>query len=134
MLTVNKIQLQQINAKLRTLGKTGKVAVRTASRKAMLPVRQQVQANAPEDTTNPDNVRIKASVRMRSRWNGDRLRVRIGIEGGGKANKETPFYFRHQEFGTQHTPASPFMAPALESNAQQILDAVAEQLTKELFG
>ena len=134
MLTVNAIQLQQIIAKLRTLGKTGKVAVRTSAKKAMLPVRQQVKDAAPVDTTAPDNIRIKASVRLRSRWNGDSLRVRVGIEGGAKANKETPFYFRFHEFGTQHLPARPFMTPALESNAHQILDTVAEQLTKELFG
>ena len=134
MLTVDKGQLAAILEKLKTLNdKVGKKAVRTASRKAMLPVRNQVKATAPEDRTNPDKVRIKAAVRLRSKWRGNTLRTRIGIEGGAKQNRETPFYFRFQEFGTKNIPAKPFLVPALETNEQQVYDTLVDELTKALF-
>ena len=135
MLTVNRGDLAAIEAKLKTLSsKVGKSTVRKAARKAMLPVRNQVIANAPVDTSpEADAVRIKDSVRIRSKWRGDELTMRVGIEGGAKKNPETPFYFRFQEFGTKDIPARPFMAPALESHAQEILDAVADELKKALF-
>ena len=134
MLTVDKGQLAAILEKLKTLNdEVGKKTVRTASRKAMLPVRNQVKATAPEDRTNPDKVRIKAAVRLRSKWRGNTLRTRIGIEGGAKQNRETPFYFRFHEFGTKTLPARPFMTPALEGNAQQTLNTLADELRKAIF-
>lgn len=131
MLTVNKADLAAINEKLKTLGvKAGKPTVRKAARKAMVPVRNEVKTNAPFDPDTP--VHIKANVALRSKWRGDNLRLRVGIVGGAKQNKETPFYFRFHEFGTKHLPARPFMTPALENNAQQILDTVADELKKAL--
>ncbi len=131
MLTVNKADLVAINQKLKTLGaKAGKPTVRKAARKAMVPVRNEVKTNAPFDPNLP--VHINANVALRSKWSGDNLRLRVGIVGGAKQNKETPFYFRFHEFGTKKMPARPFMQPALESNAQQILDTVADELKKAL--
>ena len=131
MLTVNKADLAAINQKLKTLGvKAGKPTVRKAARKAMVPVRNEVNANAPSDPNLP--VHINANVALRSKWSGDNLRLRVGIVGGAKQNKETPFFFRFHEFGTKKMPARPFMQPALESNAQQILDTVADELKKAL--
>jgi len=71
-------------------------------------------------------------VALYTKWKGSALIARIGIKGGAKKNKETPFYWRMHEFGTKNMPARPFMQPALEGNAQQVLDAVAEQLRKAL--
>ena len=131
MLTVNKADLAAINQKLKTLGvKAGKPTVRKAARKAMVPVRNEVKANAPFYPNLP--VHINANVALRSKWSGDNLRLRVGIVGGAKQNKETPFFFRFHEFGTKKMPARPFMQPALESNAQQILDTVADELKKAL--
>ena len=136
MLTVNKTDLAAINEKLKTLSsKAGKPTVRKAARKAMAPVRDQVQANAPVDTSeDADGIKIQSNVVIRSKWRGDELTMRVGIQGGAKKNPETPFYFRFQEFGTKDIPADPFMGPALESNAQEVLDTVADELKKAIFG
>lgn len=135
MLTVNKADLEALNQRLKELStKAGKTAVRQSARKAMAPVRAQVQANAPEDLTEPDAVRIKASTALFTNWKGNTLYVRVGIKGGGRKNPDTPFYFRMHEFGTKSLPARPFMAPALESNAQDVLDTVADELRKRIFG
>jgi HK97 gp10 family phage protein len=134
MLKVNQAQLAALRERLKAVNaKAGKKAVRSAARKSMVPVRNQVRANAPEDKTDPDNVRIKDSVAITTKWRGTRLKVSVGIRGGAKENPETPWYFRLQEFGTKDMPARPFMAPALEGNAQEILDAVAAQLQKAIF-
>lgn len=136
MLTVNKADLAAVNEKLKTLSsKAGKSTVRKAARKAMVPVRNEVIANAPVDTSeDADDIKIQSNVVIRSKWRGDELTMRVGIEGGAKQNRETPWYWRMQEFGTKSIPARPFMAPALESNAQEILDTVADELKKAIFG
>lgn len=135
MLTVNKADLAALNQRLQELStKTGKTAVRQAARKAMAPVRAQVQANAPEDLSEQDAVRIKASTALFTNWKANTLYARVGIRGGAKKNPDTPFYFRMHEFGTKSLPARPFMAPALESNAQEVLDSIAEELRARIFG
>jgi phage protein, HK97 gp10 family len=114
MLTVDKAGLEALNQRLQGLStKAGKAAVRQAARKAMAPVRAEVQANAPEDLTEPDAVRIKASTALFTNWKSNTLYARVGIKGGAKKNPSTPFYFRMHEFGTKSLPARPFMAPAL---------------------
>ena len=132
MLTVNRGDLNAIREKLRAVGaKVGRATVRQAARRAMAPVRAQVKRDAPYDAEG-DDVHIKSEVAMTSKWRGDTLTVKVGIRGGGRKNPETPFYFRMHELGTKHLPARPFMTPALESNAQSILDAVADELKKAL--
>ena len=134
MLKVNRGDLAAITAKLKTLAdKTGKTAVRQAARKAMKPVRDAVKASAPEDKSeNADGIKIKANVALYTKWRGSTLYARVGIRGGAKKNDETPWYWRMHELGTKNLPARPFMQPALENNAQEILDAVAEELKKAL--
>lgn len=135
MLTFDRAQLAAINQKLQTLSsKQGKTLVRSAARAAMKPVRDQVQRTAPEDLEDDDGIKVKANVGMMTKWRGDTLYVKVGIKGGAKKNPNTPYYWRMHEFGTQHMPARPFMGPALEANAQQVLDVLAEQLKKKLFG
>lgn len=133
MLTFNKSDLSALHDKLQKLAtKAGKKAVRQAARKAMVPVRDEVKANAPHDPTD-DGIHIKANVALQTKWRGDTMTARVGIKGGAKENPDTPFYFRMHEFGTKHLPARPFLAPALEANAQQVLDTITAELKKELL-
>lgn len=134
MLTFDRNDLAELNRKLQELtGKEAKKAMRAAARKGMKPVRDAVKANAPEDLEDDDGVKIKASVGMTSKWKGDTLYTKVGIRGGAKKNPDTPYYFRMVEFGTKNMPARPFMTPALESNAQEVIDTITEALRKALF-
>ena len=135
MLTVNRASLAAVNARLKEMSeKAGKQTVRQAARKAMTPVKDQIIATAPIDRSeDADNVRIVDNVAMTSKWNDDTLTVRIGIKGGAKENPDTPWYWRQVEFGNKNMPARPFMAPALEANTQQIIDAVTAELRKAIF-
>ena len=98
----------------------------------MLPVRKAAKSSAPYDATD-DGKHIRTDVAMRGRWYGDTLLLRVGVRGGAKKNDETPYYWRFQEFGTKRLPAKPFLAPALESNEQEVYDTLIQQLTEAIF-
>lgn len=133
MLTFNPQELERLNKRLQSLAeKVGKKAMRGAARKAMTKVRNDVKAAAPEDLTDDDNVKIKTSVALITKWKANTLYVKVGIRGGAKKNPDTPYYFRMVEFGTTKMAARPFMRPALESNAQQIMDTVVQELNRAL--
>lgn len=133
MLTFNPQELERLNKRLQSLvEKVGKKAMRGAARKAMTKVRNDVKAAAPEDLNDDDNVKIKTSVALITKWKADTLYVKVGIRGGAKKNPDTPYYFRMVEFGTAKMAARPFMRPALESNAQQIMDTVVQELNRAL--
>lgn len=134
MLKFNPSELAALHERLQEVAaKLGKKAVRSAARKAMKPVRDQVQATAPEDLPPPDDIKIKNSVGLTTKWKGSNLYVKVGIKGGARRNPDTPWYWRQVEFGNKFMPARPFMRPALEGNAQKVLDAVAAELRKALF-
>ena len=133
MLSFRPAELQALNKRLSEMSKKlGKQAVRQAAREAMKPVRDEVKRNAPFDPTD-DGIHIKEAVALKTSWKGSTLTASVGIRGGAKANLETPWYFRLQEFGTKHMPARPWIGPALEKNAQQVLDTLAASLKKALF-
>lgn len=133
MLTFNPQELERLNKRLQSLvEKVGKKAMRGAARKAMTKVRNDVKAAAPEDLNDDDNVKIKTSVALITKWKANDLYVKVGIRGGAKKNPDTPYYFRMVEFGTSKMAARPFMRPALESNAQQIMDTVVQELNRAL--
>lgn len=133
MLTFNKSDLANLRQALQGMKrKAGKSLIRKAAGKAMLPVRKAAKSSAPYDATD-DGKHIRTDVAMRGRWYGDTLILRVGVKGGAKKNDESPFYFRFQEFGTKHLPAKPFLAPALESNEQEVFDTLMAQLTEAIF-
>lgn len=133
MLIFNKSDLANLRQALQGMKrKAGKSLVRKAAGKAMLPVRKAAKSSAPYDPTD-DGKHIRTDVAMRGRWYGDTLILRVGVKGGAKKNDETPYYWRFQEFGTKSTPAKPFLAPALESNEQEVYDTLIQQLTEAIF-
>lgn len=133
MLTFNKSDLANLRQALQGMKrKAGKSLIRKAAGKAMLPVRKAAKSSAPYDPAD-DGKHIRTDVAMRGRWYGDTLILRVGVRGGAKKNDETPYYWRFQEFGTKTLPAKPFLAPALESNEQEVFDTLMAQLTEAIF-
>lgn len=113
--------------------KVAKKALRTAARKGMTIVRNDVKANAPEDQSDDaDRIKVKTSVALTTRFRGSNLYVKVGIRGGAKKNPDTPYYWRMVEFGTQHQAAQPFMTPALENNADAVLERITAALKAEI--
>ena len=134
MLTLNVQELAALTDRLRDIeAKIAKKALRTAARKGMTLVRDEVKANAPEDTSpDADNIKTKTHIALQTSFRRGVLFVRVGVRGGAKANPDVPYYWRFQEFGTKDIPARPFMQPALESNADAVLDKITQELKREL--
>lgn len=134
MLAINPAELQRLNARLTEITeKIAKKALRTAARKGMSIVRDDVKANAPEDRSDgADRIKVKTSIALTTQFRGSNLYVKVGIRGGAKKNPDTPYYWRMVEFGTKNQAAQPFMAPALEGNAEAVLERITEALRTEL--
>lgn len=134
MLTLNVQELAALTDRLRDIeAKIAKRALRSAARKGMAIVRDEVKASAPEDTSpDADNIKTKAHIALQTNFRRGVLAVRVGVRGGAKKNPETPYYWRMVEFGTQHIAAKPFMQPALENNAEAVIDRIAEELRRAL--
>lgn len=128
MITVNEAELAALEKRLvEVADKIAKKALRSAARKAMKPVRDEAQENAPEETGLLDE-----NFALMTKAKDGEVTVKVGIRGGAKKNDTTPFYFRFQELGTKDIPAKPFLRPALEGNAEKVLSTVADELKKAL--
>lgn len=127
-LTFNEADLRAIEAEFAEVAdKIAKKALRKAARDAMKPVKDTAKANAPVDTGL-----LKSDFAISTKIKDGTVYAKVGVIGGAKENPETPWYFRLQEFGTKDIPAKPFMLPALESNAQNVLDILTAELKEAL--
>lgn len=115
---------------------------RTAARRGMVIVRNAARDRAKtiDDPASPANIAknivVQESARAGRAEGG--IVMRVGIRGG--ANPRSPAlkvaglpggdtrHWRYLEFGTEDTPAQPFMRQALEANAER----VAQKITAEL--
>lgn len=125
-----KAQLQELKAEA-----AGKALAR-AARKAFLPVLAAAQALAPVDTgLLRDSIKITV-VRPQG---GDAV-VQVGLrvaasKGAVKLGRMTisaHWRWHFVELGTSKMAAKPFFRPALDQNAQQVLDTLREELVKGL--
>ena len=122
-------------AKLRALGDTKRIksAVRSASTKAMRPVRDAARANSKglDDPETASVIWKKIVTQYRSRLSkGDQVVTSVGVQGGAKpvkGDKDTG-HWRLLEFGTEKMRAQPFMRPALESNVGKVAATFVESL------
>lgn len=129
---------------------------RFALRKAAQIVRDQAIANAEkiDDFETPENISVNIALRWsgrRFKRTGD-LAFRVGVLGGAEAYADTKenrregkvgqfystgghsgnpggdtWYWRLIEFGTQDTPANPFMRSALSKNISRATDEFVSQ-------
>lgn len=121
---------------------------RFALRKAAQVVRDAAQANAKRIDDPETAEDISRNVAMR--WNGrlfkrtGNLGFRVGVLGGARIPKSKPKgsdpggpggdtrYWAFQEFGTEDTPAQPFMRPALSENIGPATDTFVRELDRAL--
>lgn len=129
-------------------GKAGRSALGSAARV----VTNAAKANAARLDDPLTSERIASNITQRvsssyQRKTGD-LKIRVGVLGGardysaygeistGRSASENPggdtFYWRFLEFGTEKMSARPFMRPALESSADQVVSTFADKLGKQL--
>lgn len=140
--------VEQINRRLKALGdekRVRKIAT-AASRKAMNVVRDAARRNARaiDDPASAEviakNIVTQNSARAGRQEGG--VVMRVGVMGG--ANTRSPpkgqaglpgrdtRHWRYIEFGTQDTPAQPFMRRALEENTARVTQTVVAELSRLL--
>lgn len=128
MIKFNQAELAALEKRMADITeKVAKKALRTAARKAMNEVRNDAKEAAPVETGL-----LGKNFAVTTKFKQADLYAKVGIRGGAKENEETPFYFRFVELGTKSIQAKPFLRPALESNASQILDTFIEELRRAL--
>lgn len=128
MITFNQAELAALEKRLADIAdKLAKKVLRTAARKAMNPVRKEARDKAPEESGLLDK-----NFALLTRVKGSEVIAKVGIKGGAEENDTTPFYFRFLELGTKTIPAKPFLLPALENNAESILQTVVDELKNAL--
>jgi HK97 gp10 family phage protein len=121
---------------------------RAALRKAAQLVRDAAKQNAK----GIDDPETAAAIHknITERWGSKRfkrtgdLAFRVGVLGGANITKKNPKgtlpggpggdtrYWAYVEFGTENTPAQPFMQRALEENAQAATDQFIESYNKAI--
>lgn len=145
--SVNMRGLDGVVQKMKTLPvKLQRSGLRKAARRAMNIVRDAAKANAKalDDPKTVEkvwkNIATQESAK-RSRQEGGVV-MRVGVRGGAGSNQHSKEaagnpggdtrHWRYIEFGTEHTPAAPFMRPAFQSNVQNVTDKFASELMKEI--
>lgn len=152
--------LGEVSGKLKILGngKAAKNAAKRASRKAFAVVRKAAIANAKAIDDPKTMERIWKNITIRAgKISGENVKMRVGIRGGARhyvhsksnvrkglagktyktdGDKTNPggdtFYWRFKEFGTEHSPAEPFMRPALQNNISTVTNDFAGIFSAEI--
>lgn len=128
------------NLKYETKKKGGRSALRKAAQLVRDAAKQNAQAI--DDQQSREDITRNIVERWNNRLNkrtGD-LGFRVGVMGGAGGNKTSEQlaglpggdtrHWRYVEFGTEKTPARPFMRPALEQNIQAPTDVFVREYDK----
>lgn len=124
--------LKDLQAQLLDFGATMAVKIlASAARKAFLPVLADAKSFVPVDSgALQDSIKVSATKPK----NGDAVVVvglRIGKTSLGRLGELAPHRRWHWiELGTSKLAAHPFMRPALDRNAQGILDTLKTEIAK----
>lgn len=123
--------LDGLKDQLRELeSQTAERALRRAARKAFEPVLTTARALVPRRTgLLAENIQLKV---MRPK--GGEAVVQVGLRiaaGKGQQGGLPPSARWHfVELGTAHMPAEPFLRPALDANAQRVVDVLRDEVAK----
>ena len=159
MITFGLTGFDDLNKTLTELGGVlGKKAARAAAKKAMLPIKAEIEKTSPFDSKDDgihlrENFKIKTSGRTRKHQKtGDDVFLKCSVQ---TSNKEVEQYAALVEFGRGEVniertnvfgmntnpfklkmkaiQSNPFMRTALRNNAESVADNFAQLLTDEII-
>jgi HK97 gp10 family phage protein len=125
-------------------GKLQRKVYRQAVRKAGVVVVNAAKAQVPVRT---GSIKRSLTHRTNHKLSQGLFGVKVTIRGGRKASERTANrrgkgsvyhpdaverYYRFQELGTKHHPAKPFLKPALEGKAGEVLEVLKRELAAGL--
>ena len=94
-----------------------------------------IVAKAAREKAPQDSGTLKRSIKVvaRSKRVGDAV-VSVVTRSGKKWNSKgmNAWYAGKVEFGTEHTPARPFMRPALDENGERIIKAMSAKIQERI--
>jgi len=102
--------------------------LRGALNKAIDPILQAARQNVSAQFTERSGTlrrSIKKSATAPRGSNGFTAEAKVGVTGEG-------FYGRFLEFGTSKMPARPFMRPAVDAHAQEVVDLFASEMRRRI--
>ena len=103
-----------------------------AAERAMFPVLQDATSYAPFDEKNTDGVHLKYTIRLDARVPTERDKMSDYVNDTDAAiavvSAKKSSVSLSQEFGNARTPAHPFLRPALDVNAEQVVGILGEEL------
>lgn len=137
--------LEGLKKQLQQLGEeTQPKVLRSALREAFKPVLEAAQAKVPVDsgelragialaTAKTKDGGVAAGLVISSNTSGLK-QARMAAAAFGEAQQDgAPGRRWHlTELGTKHSPAQPFLRPALDENAQAVVDGFAKSLRKKI--
>jgi HK97 gp10 family phage protein len=122
------VELEQLTGRTTA----GKNAVQRGMRKALSAIETRAKQLVPEDTGKLRDSITTKKVRAR-RGAGGRFLRESGIEMlTGPTGREEGGVGAFQEFGTVNMPAAPFMRPAADAEADNVIAQVADVLRDEI--
>lgn len=134
----------ELKKKLDKLGnaKAAKRIARKAARQAMNIVRDAARANAKalDDPETTEKIWKNIATQSGKSRNRNNVVMRVGVRGGASYSNPSPpnvsggdtRYWRFLELGTSTVPATPFMRPAFNTNAQAVTDKFTQVFSAEL--
>lgn len=115
--------------------------IRKALKKALVPIRDQVKANARniDDPKTVEKVWKNVQIQSGKSKKGE-FRYRVGIKGGAKQSSDkkrgtggNTWYFRLIEFGTRFFPAIPFIRTAFEMKKGEAIEIFIYEIRKGIL-
>jgi hypothetical protein len=117
-------------------GKTANKVLLPAIRAAMQPVLQTAKQLAPYDAKNIETPHLRDTLRLTAKVPSARDQASIYSEPGdiamGVVSVKTDKRGISQEFGNNVTAAQPYLRPALESQANRVINILSAFLTYKL--
>lgn len=102
--------------------------LRGSLNKAVDPILKAARQNVTTEFTERTGTlrgSIKKSATAPRGSNGFTAEAKVGVTGEG-------FYGRFLEFGTSKMPARPFMRPAVDAHAQEVVDLFASEMRRRI--
>ena len=119
---------------VKELNAMGEKTERIVAQKALFRGAKIISKRAKENTVK-DTRRLSASIGI-MKIRGKILKYEVGSKRRKKGRSVGSSYAHMVEFGTIHTPARPFLRPALDEKKEEAINAVGQALwdgiTKEL--
>lgn len=120
----------EIGKQAHALGDDARAAISAALYKGAQALVPAVKAKAPRSLKHRTGGK-RSPLHLTDTITADKVLGMAGVTVAGGANGPS-FYWKHLEHGTVKMPAKPFFAPALEEKAEEVHQAVAEELKEKL--